>query len=100
MVRAIGEGFRVLQANDVPVTPANHRLLSWLPEALLMPLMKRMMTSPSMATKVAHAEEGRREWQLIAKEFQTLIDSSGVATPSLAALRRHIDSGVDSALAS
>jgi len=100
MLRAIREGYRVLQANNVPVTPSNHRLLSWLPEALLLPLLKRMMASPSMATKVGHAEEGRREWQLLAEEFQTLIDGAGVATPSFGALRQHIDSRVDSVLAS
>ena len=32
MVRAIREGFQVLRANGVPITPRNHRVLEWLPE--------------------------------------------------------------------
>jgi 2-dehydropantoate 2-reductase len=91
MVRAIREGYRVLRANGVPITPANHRLLEWLPEAMLLFAMKRMMSSESVAIKVGHADGGRAEWQLLASEFRTMIDVTDVPTPSIDALFSHLD---------
>jgi len=31
MVRAIKEGYKVLQALGVPITPSNHKVFNWIP---------------------------------------------------------------------
>ena len=72
MVRAMGEGLEVLRANDIPITPSNHRVLLWLPESLLVFLMKRMFGSETMAIKVGHAEHAGGEMRLLADEFRAL----------------------------
>jgi len=91
MLRSIREGYRVLRANHVPITPAKHRLFEWLPEALLMPIMKGRMRSETAAIKSGHADQAREEMLLLATEFRALIDGSEIATPSIDALFRHLD---------
>ena len=76
MVRAILEGFEVLSANDIPITPSNHRVLQWLPESLIVFLMKRMFSGATMAIKVGHAEHAHHELQQLAEEFRALSASS------------------------
>jgi len=90
MLRSIREGFQVLRANGVPITPGNHRVLEWLPESLLLFLMRRMLKSETTAIKLGHAEQGRAEWQLLAKEFRLLIEQADVPTPSIDAAYRHL----------
>jgi 2-dehydropantoate 2-reductase len=83
MLRSIREGYQVLRANGVPITPGNHRAFEWLPESFLLFVMRRMVESETTAIKVGHAEQGRAEWQLLADEFRSLIERVGVPTPSL-----------------
>jgi 2-dehydropantoate 2-reductase len=91
LVQAILEGFRVLNALDIPVTPANHRILQWLPEPLLLAIMRRMMDSDEMSIKIGHAAEARDEMRTIADEFQALSASTTVATPATDRLYQHLD---------
>ena len=90
MVRAIREGLAVLRANDIPITPSNHRVLQWLPESLIVFLMKRMFRSETMAIKVGHAEHARRELQLLAAEFRALNEATRIPTPSMDRLLEEI----------
>jgi len=90
MIRSIREGFQVLRANGVPITPGNHRVLEWLPESLLVFLMRRMLQADTMAIKIGHAEQGRAEWQLLADEFRSLIERVDVPTPSIDVAYRHL----------
>jgi len=83
MVRAMGEGLEVLRANDIPITPSNHRVLLWLPESLLVFLMKRMFTTESIAIKVGHAEHAGGEMRLLTDEFRALNAQSGVAMSAM-----------------
>jgi 2-dehydropantoate 2-reductase len=83
MLRSIREGYQVLRANGVPITPGNHRVLEWLPESILLFLMRRMLKTETAAIKFGHAEQGRAEWQLLADEFRSLIERASVPTPSL-----------------
>ena len=83
MVRAILEGFEVLCANDIPITPSNHRVLQWLPESLIVFLMKRMFSGETMAIKVGHAEHAHRELQLLAQEFRALNVSTRIPMPTM-----------------
>jgi len=91
MLRCIREGYRVLRANHIPITPAKHRLFEWLPEALLMRIMRAMMRNETTAIKVGHADQARVEMRLLATELRALIDGSDVPTPSIDVLFRHLD---------
>ena len=90
MLRSIREGYQVLRANGVPITPGNHRVFEWLPESLLLFLMRRMVKFETTASKLGHAEQGRAEWQRLAKEFRLLIERADVPTPSIDAAYRHL----------
>jgi len=90
MLRAMREGYQVLRANGVPITPGNHRVFEWLPESVLLFLMRRMVKADATAIKLGHAEQGRAEWQLLADEFRLLIERADVPTPSINAAYRQL----------
>jgi len=90
MLRSIREGYQVLRANGVPITPGNHRVFEWLPESLLLFLMRRMVKAETAAIKLGHAEQGRAEWQLLADEFRLLIERVDVPTPSIDVAYRNL----------
>jgi 2-dehydropantoate 2-reductase len=83
MVRAMREGLEVLRANNIPITPSNHRVLLWLPESLTVFLMKKMFASKTMAIKVGHAQQAMDEWRLLRDEFRALSADTGVAMPAM-----------------
>jgi 2-dehydropantoate 2-reductase len=83
MVRGMREGLRVLRANDIPITPSNHRVLQWLPESLIVFLMKRMFSSETMSIKVGHTLDARLEFQALAHEFEGLNVATGLPTPAM-----------------
>ena len=82
----------MLRANGVPITPGNHRVFEWLPESLLLFLMRRMLEAETTAIKLGHAEQGRAEWQCLAGEFRSLIERVDVPTPSIDAAYRQLSS--------
>ncbi|MDH3726506.1 MAG: hypothetical protein OER77_03160, partial [Myxococcales bacterium] len=90
MSRAIREGFQVLRAIGVPITPRNHRVLEWLPESVLLFAMRRMVSAETAAVKFGHAEHGRAEWILLRDEFREIIAQAGIPTPSIDAAYRHL----------
>jgi len=90
MVRAIREGLEVLSANHIPITPSNHRVLRWLPEALIVFIMKRMFSGETMAIKVGHAEHARDEFQRLAQEFRALNAATQLPTPAMDQLLEQI----------
>jgi len=90
MSRAIREGFQVLRAIGVPITPRNHRVFEWLPEFVLLFAMRRMLGAETAATKFGHAEQGRAEWILLRDEFREIIAQAGIPTPSIDAAYRHL----------
>jgi 2-dehydropantoate 2-reductase len=90
MVRAIREGLEVLRANGVPTTPSNHRVLQWLPESLIVFLIKRMFSSETMTIKVGHAAEARAEFQVLAQELQALNAASRLPTPAMDRLFQYL----------
>jgi 2-dehydropantoate 2-reductase len=83
MVRAMREGFEVLRANQVPITPSNHRVLLWLPLPIIEFLMKRMFGSATMAIKIGHAQHAYREFELLAEEFRALNATTQIPTPAM-----------------
>ena len=91
-VRAIREGFRVLRALDLPVTPPKFALLQWLPEPLLVFMVQRLMADVKMETAMAkHANAARDEMKHLADEFLALARSTAVPTPTIDRLYPHLD---------
>lgn len=91
MLRAIREGYGVLHAHGIPITPASHRLFQWLPEPLLLFVMKRMIQSETTDVKIGHAFGARHEMKTIADEFRTLAADTSIPTPAIDHLYAYVD---------
>ena len=91
MLRAIREGYRVLSANGIPITPKRHRIFQWLPKPLLLFVMRRMIESDTANIKIGHALGARDEMRTIADEFLSLARKTSVPTPALEDLCRNLD---------
>lgn len=91
-VRAMREGFRVLQTLGYPITPPALRLIAWLPEPLLVRFLQRRLRHPLMEIALAkHAGAARDEIQLLADEFLTLAQRTTVPTPAIHRLYAYFD---------
>ena len=92
MVRAMREGFQVLQALDIPITPAKLRLWEWLPEPMVVALLKGWANTQHFEIIAArHANAARDEMQKLTTEFQALARQTSVATPAIDELETYID---------
>ena len=91
MLRAIREGYRVLGAHGIPITPSNHRVFSWIPEPLLLVLMRRTIQSDTTSIKIGHAERARNEMKTLADEFRALTAARSIATPAIDRLYKYVD---------
>jgi len=88
-LRAIREGFQVLQSQGLPVTPAKYKLFEWLPEPIAVWVLQRALTNPLMETAlVKHANAARDEVQHLADEF---LASARIPTPAIDRLYPHLD---------
>ena len=90
MLRAIREGYRVLTALGIPIKPSSHKIFRWIPEFLLVPIMRRKLNDEAMKIKIGHAAAARDEMKSIANEFNDLIRQSGIATPAINQLRKYL----------
>jgi 2-dehydropantoate 2-reductase len=97
MLRAIREGYRVLRTLRIPITPGNHRIFEWLPQRLLLTVMRRKLTSEEAAIKIGHALGARTEMKLLAQEFQALARRTSVATPAIDRLYEYVDADAGAA---
>ena len=87
LVRAVKEGLRVLHSLKVPITPVKYRVLSWLPEPLLVAVLHRRLAMPQAELVLArHANAARDEMLTLADEFRILAKQSGAATPAIDSL--------------
>ena len=91
MIRAIREGYRVLSALGVPMTPSNHEIMRWIPEWTLVAIAKRKLGDKATCIKIGHVEAARDEMKTIADEFRELACRSGVDTPVIDQLRTYVD---------
>ncbi len=91
MLRAIREGYRVLSAIGIPITPPNHKIIQWIPEPVLLVLMRRKLDDDTTSIKIGHASGARNEMKAIADEFNELARRSGVETPSIDTLRSYLE---------
>jgi 2-dehydropantoate 2-reductase len=95
MVRAIREGYQVLQALGVPITPANHKVFNWIPEPILVALMRRLLNTRTAEIEIAgHANAARDEFKQLAGEFKALAKTTSVPTPAMDRLYTYIDPAV------
>ena len=95
MVRAIREGYKVLRALGVPITPANHKIFDWIPEPILVALMRRLLNTKTAEIEISrHAGAARDEMKHIASEFQALARTTSVPTPALDRLFTYLDPAV------
>jgi ketopantoate reductase len=91
-IRAIREGFHVLQSLGLPVTPSKLKMFTWLPEPILVPLAQRLLANPLMETAlVKHAEAAHDEVQHLIGEFMALTRTTSVPTPTIDRLLRYYE---------
>ncbi len=94
-IRAVREGFRVLRALSIPITPCALRMLEWLPEPLLVAVLRRRLPTRQVELAVArHANTARDEMQQLADEFKRLAGAASLPTPAMDRLRLYIDPAV------
>lgn len=91
MLRAIREGYSVLNAHNIPITPADHRIFQWLPEPVLLIIMRRMIASDTTGIKIGHAFGARDEMKFIADEFRALATAKSISTPAMDRLYKYLD---------
>lgn len=90
--RAICEGFQVLQALNIPITPARLQNVVDTPEPeMIASWQKTMSTSRAEMTMARHACAARDEAQQLADEFCALISLTTVATPAIHQLYAYLD---------
>jgi ketopantoate reductase len=91
-IRAVREGFRVLQALGVPVTPARFKVFLGLPEPLLVLMLRRAFANELMeVAMVRHAEAARSEVRHLTDELLALARTTDVPTPNIHRLYPHLD---------
>ncbi len=95
MLRAIREGYRVLSAHGIPITPKSHKVFQWLPEPLLLALMRRMVESDTTSIKIGHALGARNEMKTIADELRGLAETASISTPDMDRLYQYLDPGTE-----
>lgn len=95
MIRAVREGLSVLKTLNVPITPAQYQLLNWLPEPVLVAVLRRGLdTTRAELVLARHANAARDEMAQLAQEFKTLARQSAVATPAIDQLAQYLDPAV------
>lgn len=91
-IRAMREAFRVLGSMGLPVTPAKFRVIQWLPEPVVVLVLRRLLANPLMETAlVKHAEAARDEVQHLIGEFLVLARGTSVPTPTIDHLLRYYE---------
>ncbi|BBM87156.1 ketopantoate reductase family protein [Candidatus Uabimicrobium amorphum] len=93
MIRAIREGYQVLQALNVPIVPSKHKLVKWVPEFVLVALAKLALNSKKATYLIGHAQAARSEMLHLANEFRTLVKKTSIATPAIDHLYTYANSG-------
>jgi 2-dehydropantoate 2-reductase len=90
-VRAFRENLHVLRTLRRPIAPAPLRLLSLLPDALLVLRLQRTLSGELARVALAgHAAAARDEMACLAREFRVLVERAGVATQAAETLYQHI----------
>ena len=92
MVRGVREGFRVLQALNLPITPPNLKMFTWIPEPFMVAWASRMLDNELMELMLSqHANAAPDEMKFLADEFLHLGKQTNIATPALERLYIYSD---------
>lgn len=92
-LRAVREAVGVVRAHGFAFEPRALRLLAWLPDAVLVPLLRRVIASPIMDIGgVRHAVAARDEMSALNEELFALARAAGIDTPAMTELRRKANS--------
>ena len=94
MVRAIREGYKVLQELEIPIVPAGHKLIRMVPEPVLVPLVGSIFKREKLAELIGHAHAARDEMKQLVDEFRILAQSTSVPTPAIDRLYPYTDPNV------
>jgi 2-dehydropantoate 2-reductase len=91
-IRAIREGFRVLKARGIPITPNSVKKFAWIPEPILVWGFQRRLVDPLMrVAMVEHAESAHDEVIHLADEFLVLARQTAISTPAIDRLYTYFD---------
>ncbi len=92
--RGIREGFRALRKGGVPLTPPALRAVFWIPEPLMVALLRQACKLEMMKISgEGHAEAARDEMEYLTKEFKAFTDRRGIETPVIDRLQKWYDPG-------
>ena len=92
MVRAVREGFAVLRALGIPITPPRIRRLAAIPTPLLLALLQKALPKDAMRVAlVGHALAAPDELRYLADEFIALARTTQVPIPAIERLYPHFD---------
>ena len=88
-LRAVREAVGVVRAHGLAFEPRALRLLAWLPDAVLVPLLRRVIASPIMDIGgVRHAVAARDEMNALNEELFALARAAGIDAPTMTELHR------------
>jgi 2-dehydropantoate 2-reductase len=91
-IRAIREGFSVLRALGIPITPNTVRKFGWIPEPILVWGFQRRLMDPRIRVALLeHAEAAQDEVKHLADEFLVLAHQTTVPTPAMDRLFPYFD---------
>ncbi len=91
-VRAVHEGFAVLRELGYPVTPGKLELYTRIPEPLMVPFLRKVLTKEHMEIALAkHANAARDEILHLTDEFLALAARTHVQTPAILELYPHFE---------
>ncbi len=86
-VHAIREGFAVLRALGVSVTPGKLRAFDWIPQPIMVAALRLWARTKHFDTIASrHTLAAFDEMEMVSKDFQSLARSTLVPTPALDAL--------------
>jgi len=90
ILKAIREGFEVLDELGIHMTPRKLHLIKWVPEWILVPYMQRLLNTKRAADAFAHGRAARDGVKLFADEFLVLARRTSVQTPALDQLCKYL----------
>lgn len=82
-IKAILEGFRVLDTLQISVTPTRMNIIRWMPRRISKAFLKHLCRSEMFTTVTAHLSSACEELRQLGAEFRSLAKRSGVPTPEL-----------------
>jgi len=94
-IRAVREGFQVLETLGYPVSPPRFRALRWIPEPVLVLLFRTLLLHQVRdeiieAALLRHARSARDEIEHLSDEFLALAAKTSVPTPAIDQLHPYL----------